>query len=289
MKKQGVICLIIAAMCWGSGYVAQSFGLRHVQPLAMVCGRYIVAAIALIPVAVSSVNPVGEGLEIWKKCAKTGFICGLPMAAAMILQQIGLADTGAGKGAFLSSLYIIFTPLLGLFLKKKVGPQIWLAVAVALLGSYFLCVTGGFTLGKGDIFILLCAVSFAVQNHVIEDIGDNGYPLVHSLFTELTVCLTAFILMLLGRQIPTAGQVAGAIIPMLCAGIIGGSIADTCAVIGQTQAGASLAAVLMSLESVFGMLFGVLILKETFTGREILGCVLIFIGVLIAQYRGKEA
>ena len=288
MKRRGIICLIIAAICWGAGYVFQSFGLRYIQPLAMVCGRYVVATALMIPIALKSAKPIGEGKDIWKKCAVTGFLCGLPMAAAMILQQMGLGETGVGKRAFLSSLYVVFTPILGLFLRKKVGLQIWVAVAVAMVGSYFLCVTEGFTLGKGDIFVLLCAVSFAIQNHVIEGVGDNGYPMIHSFFTELTVCVTAFVLMLIGKHVPTAPQLAQALIPILLAGFVAGSVADTCALIGQTEVGASLAAVLMSLESVFGALFGVLILKETLTIKEIIGCVLIFIGVLIAQYKPKE-
>ena len=146
MRKKGIVFLLTAAVCWGMGYVFQSYGLRYVHPLAMICGRYVVAALVLLPIALRSVPLSGDGKQIWKKCARTGILCGLPMAASMIFQSMGLAETGAGKGAFLSSLYIVFTPLFGLFLRKKVEPQIWLAVAIALTGSYFLCVTDSFTL-----------------------------------------------------------------------------------------------------------------------------------------------
>ena len=288
MRRKGIICLLIAAVCWGAGYVAQSFGLKHIQPFAMTCGRYVVATLILLPLALRSVPLAGEGKAIWKRCAYTGFLCGLPMAASMILQSMGLAETSAGKGAFISSLYIVFTPVLGILLKKEVKAQIWVAVAIALIGSYFLCVTDGFTLARGDILIFLCAISFAVQNHVIEGVGDNGYPLVHSFFTEMTVCVTAFVLMLIAGDVPTVPQLAGAILPILFAGIVAGSIADTCALMGQTRVGAQLASVLMGLESVFGAIFGVLFLKETLTAREVFGCVLIFIGVLVAQYEKKE-
>ena len=287
MRRKGIICLLIAAVCWGAGYVAQSFGLKHIQPFAMTCGRYIVATLILLPLALRSVPLAGEGKAIWKRCAYTGFLCGLPMAASMILQSMGLAETSAGKGAFISSLYIVFTPVLGILLKKEVKAQIWVAVAIALIGSYFLCVTDGFTLARGDILIFLCAISFAVQNHVIEGVGDNGYPLVHSFFTEMTVCVTAFVLMLIAGDVPTVSQLAGAILPILFAGIVAGSIADTCALMGQTRVGAQLASVLMGLESVFGAIFGVMFLKETLTAREVFGCVLIFIGVLVAQYEKK--
>lgn len=288
MRKKGIICLLIAAVCWGAGYIAQSFGLKHIQPFAMTCGRYIVATLILLPLALRSVPFSGEGKTIWKRCAYTGFLCGLPMAVSMILQSMGLAETSAGKGAFISSLYIVFTPVLGILLRKKVKAQIWVAVAIALVGSYFLCVTGDFTLARGDILIFLCAISFAVQNHVIEGVGDNGYPLVHSFFTEMTVCVTSFILMIIAGDIPTTTQLAGAILPILFAGVVAGSVADTCALMGQTLVGAQLASVLMGLESVFGAIFGVLFLKETLTAREVFGCILIFIGVLVAQYEKKE-
>ncbi|MBR0451225.1 MAG: DMT family transporter [Oscillospiraceae bacterium] len=288
MRKKGIICLLIAAVCWGAGYIAQSFGLKHIQPFAMTCGRYIVATLILLPLALRSVPLSGEGKSIWKRCAYTGFLCGLPMAVSMILQSMGLAETTAGKGAFISSLYIVFTPVLGVLLRKKVRAQIWVAVAIALVGSYFLCVTGDFTLARGDILIFLCAISFAVQNHVIEGVGDNGYPLVHSLFTEMTVCVTSLVLMIIAGDIPTTTQLAGAILPILFAGVVAGSVADTCALMGQTLVGAQLASVLMGLESVFGAIFGVLFLKETLTIREVFGCILIFIGVLVAQYEKKE-
>ena len=288
MRKKGIICLLIAAVCWGAGYIAQSFGLKHIQPFAMTCGRYIVATLILLPLALRSVPLSGEGKSIWKRCAYTGFLCGLPMAVSMILQSMGLAETTAGKGAFISSLYIVFTPVLGVLLRKKVRAQIWVAVAIALVGSYFLCVTGDFTLARGDILIFLCAISFAVQNHVIEGVGDNGYPLVHSLFTEMTVCVTSLVLMIIAVDIPTTTQLAGAILPILFAGVVAGSVADTCALMGQTLVGAQLASVLMGLESVFGAIFGVLFLKETLTIREVFGCILIFIGVLVAQYEKKE-
>lgn len=289
MRNKGIIFLLTAAVCWGMGYISQSYGLKYVHPLAMICGRYVVATLLLLPVALKSAPLSGEGKTIWKKCARTGCLCGLPMAASMILQSMGLAETGAGKGAFLSSLYIIFTPILGVLLKRKVEPKIWLAVAIAMTGSYFLCVTDSFTLGRGDIFVILCAVSFAVNNHVIDIVGDNGYPLVHSFFCELTVCVTALILMLLAGQVPAPAQLKDAFPYIIFTGAVAGSVADTCALLGQRETGAQLASVLMGLESVFGALFGMLFLKEILTGRELFGCALIFAGVLVAQYRKKDA
>ena len=288
MRKRGIIYSLIAAIAWGAGYISQSYGLAHVHPLAMISGRYIVATLLLLPIALKSIPYSGEGKGIWKKCAVTGFLCGLPMAVSMILQSMGLAETSAGKGAFLSSLYIVFTPILGILLRKKVGSQIWIAVAIAMIGSYFLCVTEDFSLARGDIFILMCAVSFAVQNHVVDAVGDNGYPLVHSFFSELTICVTSVILMLIAGQIPSGPQLSKALLPMIFTGAIAGSLADTCGLMAQRAVGAQLASVLMGLESVFGALFGALILKEVLTMREILGCILIFIGVLVAQYQKKE-
>lgn len=286
-NRKGLIFLLIAAVCWGAGYVSQSFGLRHLGPLAMVCTRYIVATAVLLPTALRNVPLTGEGPSIWRRCAFTGFITGLPMAAAMILQQMGLGDTGAGKGAFLSSLYIIITPIMGLFLRKKVRNKVWAAVAIALLGSYFLCVTESFTLGQGDIYVLLCALLFSVQIHIFEKVGDNGYPIIHSFFAELTVCVTSFVLMLTGGQVPDLNALKAAFLPILFTGIVAGSIADTCAVIGQRESEPSVAPLVMSLESVFGVLFGILILHETLTMREVAGCVLIFAGVLIAQMKDR--
>ncbi len=288
MKYRGSLYLLLAAIFWGSGFVSQSFALASLQPLALVFLRYIVATTALLPVALFSVRGQGRKREIVKTCARTGFLCGLPMSVAMILQQMGLGDTGAGKGAFLSSLYVVFAPLIGMLLGKTVSNRVWGAVALSVAGSFLLCVKEGFTLSGGDILVLLCAVLFAVQIHVYDRVGDGGFPLVHSFFSELTTCLMAFILMLIRQQIPTWQQLSVALLPVLYTGIFPGSVADTCAVFGQRGTSASVAAILMSLESVFGAVFGVLFLHETMTVRELIGCVLIFAGVLFVQLEPKK-
>ncbi len=288
MKHRGSLYLLLAAIFWGSGFVSQSFALESLQPLALVFLRYIVATTVLLPVAFFSVRGQDRKTEILKNCARTGLLCGLPMSVAMILQQMGLGDTGAGKGAFLSSLYVVFAPLIGMVLGKKVSNRVWFAVALSVAGSFLLCVKEGFTLSSGDLLVLLCAVLFAVQIHVYDRVGDGGFPLVHSFFTELTTCLMAFTLMLIRLQIPTWQQLTGALLPVLYTGIFPGSVADTCAILGQRGTSASVAAILMSLESVFGALFGVLFLHETMTVRELIGCVLIFAGVLFVQLEPKK-
>ncbi len=288
MSERGGFYLLLAAVFWGSGFVSQNYALQTIHPLALVFLRYIVASVAIFPVACFSTRGMNDRGRIWKECARSGLICGLPMSVAMILQQFGLGDTGAGKGAFLSSLYVVFAPLIGILLKKKVSNRVWCAVGLSMIGSFMLCVKEGFTLSRGDILVILCAVLFAVQIHVYEWIGDGGHPIVHSLFGELTTCVVAFFLMVIGKQIPNWQQISASLLPVLYTGLFPGSVADTCAVLGQRGTSASVAALLMSLESVFGALFGVLILHETMMLREILGCVLIFSGVLLVQLEPKK-
>ncbi len=288
MKQYGGFYLLLAAVFWGSGFVSQSYALRVLPPLALVLLRYVTASLALLPVAFVSVRGRTDKNRIFMDCARTGLICGIPMSVAMILQQTGLGDTGAGKGAFLSSLYVVFAPLIGIILKKSVSERVWAAVGLSVAGSFLLCVKEGFSLSRGDILVILCAVLFAIQIHVYERVGDNGFPLVHSFFTELTTCVVAFVLMLIGKQVPTWQQIVSAALPVLYTGLFPGSVADTCAILGQRSTSASVAALLMSLESVSGALFGVLILHETMTVREIIGCVLIFSGVLLVQLEPKK-
>ena len=186
MKQYGGFYLLLAAVFWGSGFVSQSYALQILPPLALVLLRYVTASLALLPVAFVSVRGRTDKNRIFMDCARTGLICGIPMSVAMILQQTGLGDTGAGKGAFLSSLYVVFAPLIGIILKKSVSERVWAAVGLSVAGSFLLCVKEGFSLSRGDILVILCAVLFAVQIHVYERVGDNGFPLVHSFFTELT-------------------------------------------------------------------------------------------------------
>ena len=285
--------LLLAAFIWGSAFVAQSVGMDYVGPLTFNCVRSIIGGVVLIPcifLLERLKSPEERARAVEESDRKTllagGVSCGIVLCAATSMQQFGMQYTSVGKAGFITALYIVIVPVLGLFFGKRCGLKIWLGVCIALVGFYLLCMTGGFALERGDLYLLCCSLLFSFHILVI----DHFSPLVDGVKMSCIQFLVSGVLsgaaMLLFETPSIAGIVAGAG-PILYAGVLSSGVAYTLQIIGQKNYNPTVATLLLSLESVFSVLTGWLVLHQKLSPREIAGCVLIFAAVILAQLPEK--
>lgn len=290
MKKQlsGVIALLGATVIWGSAFIAQSVGMDKIGPFTFQAVRCFLAVVFLFPASAL----FSRGKPFWKSWAdpalwRSGVICGLALFAASSLQQIGLVYTDAGKAGFLTAMYIVFVPFLGLFLGQRPGRNALLSLIPAIVGLYLLSCTSVSGINKGDVLLLLCAVAFSVQILLIDRhcAGLDGLKL--NCIQALVVTVLSVPCALLTETVD-ASLIASCWLPLGYAGILSMGVAYTLQIVGQKGVAPSAAALLMSLESVFAALFGWLLLHETMTRAEVLGCALVFAAVIISQLPEKK-
>ena len=285
--------LLLAAFIWGSAFVAQSVGMDYVGPLTFNCVRSIIGGVVLIPCIFllerlkSPEERARAAAESDRKTLLAGGVsCGIVLCAATSMQQFGMQYTSVGKAGFITALYIVIVPVLGLLFGKRCGLKIWLGVCIALVGFYLLCMTGGFALERGDLYLLCCSLLFSFHILVI----DHFSPLVDGVKMSCIQFLVSGVLsgaaMLLFETPSIAGIVAGAG-PILYAGVLSSGVAYTLQIIGQKNYNPTVATLLLSLESVFSVLTGWLVLHQKLSSREIAGCVLIFAAVILAQLPEK--
>lgn len=290
MKKQlsGVIALSGATVIWGSAFIAQSVGMDKIGPFTFQAVRCFLAVVFLFPASAL----FSKGKPFWKSWAdpalwRSGVICGLALFAASSLQQIGLVYTDAGKAGFLTAMYIVFVPFLGLFVGQRPGRNALLSLIPAIVGLYLLSCTSVSGINKGDVLLLLCAVAFSVQILLIDRhcAGLDGLKL--NCIQALVVAVLSVPWALLTETVD-ASLIASCWLPLGYAGVLSMGVAYTLQIVGQKRVAPSAAALLMSLESVFAALFGWLLLHETMTRAEELGCVLVFAAVIISQLPEKK-
>lgn len=290
MKKQlsGAIALLGATVIWGSAFIAQSVGMDKIGPFTFQAVRCFLAVVFLFPASAL----FSKGKPFWKSWAdpalwRSGVICGLALFAASSLQQIGLVYTDAGKAGFLTAMYIVFVPFLGLFVGQRPGRNALLSLIPAIVGLYLLSCTSVSGINKGDVLLLLCAVAFSVQILLIDRhcAGLDGLKL--NCIQALVVAVLSVPSALLTETVD-ASLIASCWLPLGYAGILSMGVAYTLQIVGQKRVAPSAAALLMSLESVFAALFGWLLLHETMTRAEELGCVLVFAAVIISQLPEKK-
>lgn len=290
MKKQlsGVIALSGATVIWGSAFIAQSVGMDKIGPFTFQAVRCFLAVVFLFPASAL----FSKGKPFWKSWAdpalwRSGVICGLALFAASSLQQIGLVYTDAGKAGFLTAMYIVFVPFLGLFLGQRPGRNALLSLIPAIVGLYLLSCTSVSGINKGDVLLLLCAVAFSVQILLIDRhcAGLDGLKLNCIQALVVTVLSVPWALL---TETVDASLIASCWLPLGYAGVLSMGVAYTLQIVGQKRVAPSAAALLMSLESVFAALFGWLLLHETMTRAEVLGCVLVFAAVVISQLPEKK-
>ena len=279
---------IVAAFIWGTAFVSQVQGSETLDAFSFNMARSVVAAIFLFFVA--------WGVRIWRKqsALKKGTYVELTpdqkkdrweavLTIAANLQQAGIALSGAGKSGFITALYVVLVPVLGIFLKKRVPARVWISVVIAVIGLYLLSIQPGeFSITRGDFLLILCALAFAFQIMTIDrySLLVNGIEL--SCVQFAVVAIESGILMLLFSDV-TLSDFTAVIGPILYAGILSSGVAYTLQIISQKGANPTLVSLLMSLESVFAVLSGAIVLHEHLTGREYLGCVVMFAAIVLSQ------
>lgn len=292
MKKfWGSMAMLTATVLWGVAFSAQSSGMKFVEPMIFTSLRSLVGVLSLIVVIMVFDLCTEKRLTVWGRAKSKagqrelllgGLWCGLVISAASVCQQYGLKYTTAGKTGFLTALYIVFVPLLGIFLGRKTTPVLWLAVGLALGGSYLLC--GGIgNVGKGEWFVIACAVLYSVHIMVIDRyaVKCDCIRLSCLQFAVATV-MTALASRLSGE--PWVLEKITAALPFwVFCGVGSSAIAFTLQMVSQKYLHPVTATLLMSLESVFAVLGGWLFLKELLSARELAGCAVIFAAIILSQ------
>ncbi len=281
-NAKGSIYLLIAAFIWGTAFVAQSLGLNRVGAFTFNAIRNYIGAFTLLPI-ILIMQMKDKVKDDTKKLWIGGLCCGIALTVASSLQQIGIAEgTEAGKAGFITALYIIFVPLFSLFTKKKPKPTIWLAVFLATVGMYLLCVKEGLTVQKGDIYVFLCAIAFTFHILVIDKFSREVNPVKLSC-VQFFVCAVISTFLMLMFEEPNFADIKLAALPILYTGVLSSGVAYTLQAVGQKYSPPTLATLIMSLESVFAVLAGWIVLEQAMSTPEIIGSVLVFAGIIIAQ------
>ena len=294
MKQQqlkGSLLLLLTAMIWGIAFVAQKEGVSRIGPFTMQATRFFLAGTVLLPFALAGRKRQAalreqSGLSRGGVLLR-GFLCGLLLCAASTFQQFGLLYTSVGKSGFITTLYIVLVPLAGIFLGKKVGGRVWASVVIAVAGLYFLCMHGTMSVNAGDLLTLVSAFFFMAQILYIDHIGACMDGILLACIQSYTCCVIGAIGMLL-FETPSWSAILSCWLPICYAGILSGGVAYTLQILGQQLVPPTLASMILSLESVFAVLFGWILLHQALSARELLGCLVILIAIVIAQLPSKN-
>ena len=284
------ILLVLTALIWGCAFVAQSVGMDYVGPFTFNMARFLIGAIVLLPVIWFMDRQRKTGAEKGagqKTLIIGGICCGIALAVASTLQQWGILFTTVGKAGFITAMYIVIVPLLGIFIGKKVRPLIIGCVAIAVVGFYFLCMTESLRLGLGDFLVLLCAIAFSILILVIDHFSPKVDRVKMSAIQFLTAAIISAVPTLLWEQ-PVFTEILQAWQPVLYAGVMSCGVAYTLQIIAQKNADPTVASLLLSLESVFSVLAGWVLLGQGLSLKELFGCVLIFCAIILAQLPEKK-
>lgn len=282
------LLLLLAAAIWGFAFVAQRVGAQYVGTYTFNGVRFALGSLSLIPLILyfDKKSKGNEPLPEYKKPKSytllAGGCMGVVLFIASSLQQIGLSYTSAGKAGFITGLYIVIVPILGLFLKHHISKLTWMSVILAVVGLYFLSVTSSFTMAKGDVFEIIGALFWAVHILLIDNFTKKADPLKLS-FIQFAACSVLSLAVALITENITASGLINAAIPILYGGICSVGIAYTLQAVAQKNAKPSHAAIILSMESVFASIGGLLILHENLGARGYLGCALMLAGVLLSQ------
>ena len=286
------LLLLLTAMIWGVAFVAQSVSMDYVGPFTFLCSRSILGGVVLLPV----IAVMGKG----KKKKETrpgnrnilllgGICCGVMLFIGSALQQIGIQYTTAGKAGFITAMYMVLVPICGLFFGRKPGGKTWAAVVVALVGMYLLCLYGSGiqNLSKGDLLEMLCALGFTGHILVVDHFSPKVDGVKMSCIQFFVCGILAGIFMLI-LEAPSWENIYAAAVPILYAGILSSGAGYTLQIVAQKDTQPTVASLLMSLESVFSLIFGWILLKEAMSGVELLGCVLMFAAIIWVQLPEKQ-
>lgn len=284
------LLLLLTATIWGVAFVAQSVGMDYVKPFTFNGVRSLLGAAVLVPVIFLFGKQKEGHSEVVEEDSKIlwlgGILCGLCLCVASSLQQIGIQYTTAGKAGFLTAMYIIIVPIIGLFLGKKFSPSLGISIALATLGLYLLSIKEGFSIGTGDVYVIVCAVVFALHIMVIDYFAPKCSGVKLSCIQFLVCGVLCMIVALLFEE-PQMEQILDAWLPIAYAGIMSCGVAYTLQIIGQKGMNPTVASLILSLESVISVLAGWVLLQQTLSYRELIGCVIMFAAIVLAQLPEK--
>lgn len=286
--------LFLTATIWGFAFVAQKIGAEYVGAFTFNGIRFFLGGISLLPLLLRK-KKEQEGIikdtchkETIKYTIKAGIIAGIILFLGAGVQQYGMPYTTAAKAGFITGLYIVLVPVLGIFLKHKVGINTWIGVTLALVGLYMLSINEGFTMEFGDLLMLFSSIAFTVHILLIDHVTKRVDPILLSCIQFITCAVFSFIIAILSENI-SLENIGKAGIPILYGGLLSVGVAYTLQVVAQKDAKPSHAAILMSMESVVSCIGGMLILNERLNGRGIIGSILIFSAIIVSQLRfGKR-
>lgn len=297
----GNIMLLTTAFIWGTAFVAQRVGMDHIEPFTFGAARYILATLSLILVVwvmdnkkkksdvsagITDERTEDEKKRDRKNLLRSGAIIGTFLFVASSLQQIGLVYTTAGKASFITALYIVLVPILGIFLRQKPSWLTWIGVALSTVGLYLLCIKEGFSVSYGDFVVFLSAFFFAAHIQVCDYFTSKYDPIKLSClqfaFAFLWSAIAAAIV-----ENPTVSGIIACTIPIVYCGIFSAGVGYTFQLIAQKDTDPTVASLVLSLESVFGALGGYFMLHEILSTRELIGCFVMFAAIIVAQLPTK--
>lgn len=282
---------ILAAAIWGSAFVFQNMVSDSIGAFTFNASRAVIATVFLLLVYLlfrrrrkkqGTYQPQPK-----KQLLLGGLCCGVALAVATNLQQIGIAGTTAGKAGFITAMYMVLVPVFGLFLRKKVTPMVWFSILLACVGLYFLSIQDGFTLSSGDFYVMLCAIVFAVHILFIDYFTQSVDGIALSC-AQFAVTAVISLVIAAATELDCWGNLMGSLWPILYVGIFSSGVAYTLQIIAIQGSNPTVVSLLLSLESVFAALFGALILHEQLSGRELSGCGLILVAVVLTQLPQKS-
>ncbi len=287
------LLLLLTAMIWGAAFVAQSVAMDEIGPFTFLCSRSILGGVVLLPVIALMGRKNREEAAPTETKSHTllvgGICCGTALFTASAFQQIGIQETTAGKAGFLTAMYMILVPICGWLFGKKPGLRVWGAVAVALIGMYLLCLCGSGieALNRGDVLEMICALGFTVHILVIDHFSGKVDGVKMSCIQFFACGILAFFFMLILER-PSIERIFAAAAPILYAGVLSSGVGYTLQIVAQKDTDPTVASLLMSLESVFSLIFGWVILKEAMGAVELIGCGLMFAAIIWVQLPGKK-
>lgn len=287
-KLRGSLAILVATVIWGSAFIAQSVGMDYIGPFTFQTMRSVLAVPFLIIVIFLIERSPAKSIEKWLEpdLWKAGLPCGVALFIAAGLQQMGIVHTTAGKAGFITAMYIVLVPILGVFLRKKPPFTAWIGVLLAVAGLYLLSCVGVTQVNIGDLYLLGCALGYAVQITLVDQMGTSVDGLRLNCVQSLFCGIFSGIVMFLTEDV-VISNILSCWIPLVYAGIFSLGIAFSLQIIGQKHLEPTPAALIMSLESVFAVLFGWLLLHERMSTAELCGCALVFCAVILSQIPAK--
>ena len=290
MKQQikSSLILLLTATIWGVAFVAQSVGMEYIGPFTFNAIRCVLGGLELIPVILLLNRKKEAGAETGTKENKRilwtgGIACGVILCIASDLQQFGIMEASVGKSGFFTALYIVMIPVIGIFIGKRPGIKLWFCVALAVVGMYLLCMKdGSFTIERADIMLLLCALAFSFHILVVDYFSPKVDGVKMSCI-QFFVCGALSAVGMIFTEIPDISNIQAAWLPLLYAGLLSCGVGYTLQIVGQKGINPIIASLIMSLESVISALAGWVILGQVLSLKEIIGCVPMFVAIVITQ------